>query len=385
MLERVLSRRLDANRRSVLLLGPRQVGKSTLLGSMRPDLVLNLADPGVHRRFVARPELLLEMLRAATSSIKLVMVDEVQKVPALLDAIQVVLDEQPRRFRFLLSGSSARKLKRGQANLLPGRVVVLTMHPLIERELGDAFVLNRALAHGTLPATWMEDDPEQRSQLLRSYADVYLREEVQAEALVRDLGGYARMLDFVAAASGTVVNVNALCRAAEIRHETARRYLDVLEETLVMFRVPAWSGSDRASLIAHPKLYLFDIGVRNALLRRPLDHPLEDERGLLLEHFVAQELFRRTGTLWPEARLFHYRTKHGAEVDFVLEVGRDVWGIEVKAARTASRDMLTGLESLAARSTRVTRRILVCLTDRAARIGDVEVLPLREFLGQLPA
>jgi predicted AAA+ superfamily ATPase len=220
--------------------------------------------------------------------------------------------------------------------------------------------------------------------LLRSYADVYLREEVQAEALVRDLGGYARLLDFVAAASGTIVNVNALCRAAEIQHETARRYLDVLEETLVMFRIPAWSGSDRASLIAHPKLYLFDIGVRNALLRRPLHRPLDDEKGPLLEHFVAQELHRRTGTLWPEARLFHYRTKHGAEVDFVVEVGRDLWGIEVKSARTASPAMFTGLQSLADRTKRLKRKIVVCTTDRRARLGDVEVLPIREFLAELP-
>jgi uncharacterized protein len=279
MFERLLAPRLRATNRSILLLGPRQAGKSTLLGSMQPDVVLNLADPGVHRRYVAHPELLLETLDAAPDTTRVIFIDEVQKVPALLDAIQVVLDASPKRFRFLLSGSSARKLKRGQANLLPGRVVVHAMHPLLEREIGAGFELDRALAHGTLPATWMESDPESRAELLRSYADVYLREEVQAEALVRDLGGYARMLDFVAAASGTIVNVNALSRAAEIRHETARRYLDVLEETLVMFRIPAWSGSDRASLVAHPKLYLFDIGVRNALLRRPLDHPLQDERG----------------------------------------------------------------------------------------------------------
>lgn len=384
MFERLLEPRLRASSRSVLVLGPRQVGKSTLLGSMEPDLVLNLADPGVHRRYVARPELLLETLDAATDSTRTIFIDEVQKVPALLDALQVVLDSKPKRFRFLLSGSSARKLKRGQANLLPGRVVVYAMHPLLERELGDHFTIDRALAHGTLPASWTEDDPERRAELLRSYADVYLREEVQAEALVRDLGGYARMLDFVAAASGTIVNVNALCRAAEIQHETARRYLEVLEETLVMFRIPAWSGSDRASLIAHPKLYLFDIGVRNALLRRPLDRPLDDEKGLLLEHFVGQELQRRTGTLWPEARLFHYRTKHGAEVDFVIEVGRDLWGIEVKAARTASSDMLSGLLSLADRTKRLKRKIVVCTTDRRARLGDVEVLPVREFLAELP-
>ncbi len=383
--ERLLLARLRATTRSVLLLGPRQVGKSTLLALLKPDLTLNLADPGVHRRYVARPELLLETLEATPASTRTVFLDEVQKIPALLDAVQVVLDAKPKRFRFLLSGSSARKLKRGHANLLPGRVLVYSMHPLLERELGKEFQLDRALAHGTLPATWGHDEPAERAQMLRSYADVYLREEVQAEALVRDLGGYARMLDFVAAASGTIVNVNALCRAAEIQHETARRYLDVLEETLVMFRVPAWSGSDRAALISHPKLYLFDTGVRNALLRRPLDRPLHDEKGLLLEHFLAQELHRRVGTLWPEARLFHYRTKHGAEVDFVLEVGRDLWGIEVKSARTASPDMLSGLDSLADRTKRLKRRIIVCTTDRRARIRDVEVLPIREFLAQLPA
>ncbi len=385
MFERLLAPRVRSTPRSVLLLGPRQVGKSTLLGSLEPDLVLNLADPGEHRRYLAHPELLLEVLEAAPDSTRLVFIDEVQKVPALLDAVQVVLDSKPKRFRFLLSGSSARKLKRGQANLLPGRVVIYAMHPLLECELGASFQLHRALAHGTLPATWTEDQPERRAELLRSYADVYLREEVQAEALVRDLGGYARMLDFVAAASGSTVNVNALCRAAEIQHETARRYLDVLEDTLVMFRVPAWSGSDRASLIAHPKLYLFDIGVRNALLRRPLDRPLEDEKGLLLEHFIAQELQRRTGTLWPEARLFHYRTKHGAEVDFVLEVGRELWGIEVKSTRRASSDMLTGLASLADRTRRLKRKILVCMTQRRARLGDVEVLPIRELLRELPS
>lgn len=384
MYERLLEARLRANARSVLLLGPRQVGKSTLLTSLEPDWSLNLADPGAQRRYQARPEQLREALDAAPTSTRTVLIDEIQRVPALLDALQVVIDAKPRRFRFLLSGSSARKLRRGQANLLPGRVLVYALHPLLERELADEFDLERALAHGTLPATWTEEDPAQRAELLRSYADIYLREEVQAEALVRDLGGYARLLDFVAAASGKIVNVNALCRAAEIRHETARRYLDVLEETLVLFRIPAWSGSERASLVAHPKLYLFDLGVRNALLRRPLDSPLDDERGLLLEHFIAQELQRRTGTLWPEARLFHYRTKHGAEVDFVLEVGRDLWGIEVKAARRISPDLLTGLGSLADRTRRLKRKIVVCTTDRRSKIGDVEVFPVREFLDELP-
>ena len=150
------------------------------------------------------------------------------------------------------------------------------------------------------------------------------------------------------------------------------------------FRVPAWSGSERARLVRHAKLYLFDIGVRNALLRRPLDRPLDDERGLLLEHLVACELHRRRGTLWPEAALFHYRTRHGAEVDFVVEVGRELWGIAVKASRRVDRGMLRGLNAFAAANDRVRRRIVVFLGPRRQDLDGVEALPLEEFLSLLP-
>jgi len=149
-------------------------------------------------------------------------------------------------------------------------------------------------------------------------------------------------------------------------------------------RVPAWSGSSRSSAVGHPRLFLFDIGVRNALLRRPLDTPLPDERGILLEHFVACELHRRLRTLWPETALFHYRTRSGAEVDFVLEVGRDLWGIEVKAGHRVTRSMLRGLRSLASRSGRVRRRIVVFLGDRPQLMDGVEVMPLADFLAELP-
>ena len=201
---------------------------------------------------------------------------------------------------------------------------------------------------------------------------------------MRALGGYARLLDLVAAASGTILNLNALCREAGIGYETARRYLEILEDTLLLFRVPAWSGSDRASLVAHPKRYLFDVGVRNALLRRPLDHFLEDEKGLLLEHWIAQELHGRQGELWPEMSLFHYRTRHGAEVDFVLEIGRETWAVEVKASRQVSKLDLGGWASLAQRAGRLKRKLVVFLGNRRQMIEDVEVLPLEEFLALLP-
>ncbi|MFN0205638.1 MAG: ATP-binding protein [Planctomycetota bacterium] len=381
---RAIQKRLISNQRSVLLLGPRQVGKSTLLASLSPDWSLNLASASVYRDYVREPERLERELAAAPATTRTVLIDEVQKLPALLDSIQHVIDNNPKRFRFLLSGSSARKLRRGHANLLPGRIHLFLLHPLLECELGNSFDLERAMAHGTLPGIYAETDADTRAADLRSYTDAYLREEVQAEALVRDLGGYARLLDLVAAGSGNILNLQSLCREAGISYETARRYLEILEDTLLIFRVPAWSGSDRASLIAHPRIYIFDIGVRNALLRRPLDKPLADERGLLLEHIVAYELHNRLSTLWPDAKLYHFRTRNDVEVDFVLEVDRELWGIEVKAARQVSRHDCKGLAALGERTKQLKRQIIVYLGDRAQRIGNVEVLPLIEFLGELP-
>jgi len=384
MYERVLTARLAGGARSVLLLGPRQVGKSTLLAGLHPDWTINVADPATFRDYLTEPQRFGRELESAKRATRLILVDEIQRAPSMLDTIQVAIDRDPRRFRFLVSGSSARKLRRGQANLLPGRVDVHYMHPLLAHELGSEFDLERALAHGMLPGIWAEPDVAQRALTLRSYSDAYLREEVQSEALVRNLGGYARLLDLVAASSGRILNLRSLCGDAGIGYETARRYLEVLEDTLVAFRVSAWSGTVRGSLIAHPKIYLFDIGVRNALLRRPLDRPLDDERGLLFEHFVAGELHGRTGTLWPEMSLHHYRSRGGAEVDFVLSFAREHWGIEVKASRRVDRAGLSGLRSFGETLPRVKRKIVVFLGPRAQRIDDVEVLPLEEFLAELP-
>ncbi len=385
MYERLVASSIQRfKKKSVLLLGPRQVGKSTLLRSLAPDISVDLSSAEAYRKYVGHPERLERELRAGPQAPRTVFIDEVQRVPALLNVVQAILDEAPDRYRFLLSGSSARKLRRGQANLLPGRVLVHALHPLMQAELGAEFNLERALAHGTLPGVYAEADPELRRRMLYSYADTYLREEIQAEALVRDVGGFSRLFDLMATASGRILNLNALCQDAGIVYDTARRYVSVLEDTMVLWRIPAWSGSDRSSLVAHPKVLLFDLGVRNALLRRPLDHPLPDERGLLLEHFIGLELLRRTGSLWPEARLHHFRTRSGLEVDYVLEVGRELWGIEVKASETVGRQDFRGLIGLAAHAKRVKRRIVVYLGEKAQHDEGFEVLPVGEFLSGLP-
>lgn len=385
MFERTHNELIRGSTRSLLLLGPRQVGKSTLLSSLGPDLTVNLAHPTTFREYVAQPERLERELSGLGRDSATVFIDEVQRVPALLDLVQVMLDRRPRRHRFLLSGSSARKLRRGQANLLPGRIHLHHLHPLLACEMGSRFDLDTVLAAGSLPGILSESDARQRNADLQAYADLYLREEVQAEAFVRDIGGYARLLDLVAAASGTILNVNKLSSDAAIRYETTRRYIEILEDTLLAFRVPAWSGTSRASLVAHPKIYLFDLGVRNALLRRPLDRPLADERGLLLEHLVAYELYRRRGPLWPELDLFHFRTKHGLEVDFVVRAGREIWAIEVKSARSISNSMLTSLRRLRDHIPGLSRTILLFLGDRPQRADDVEILPIERFLASLPS
>ena len=385
MFERALEPHLRASTRSLLLLGPRQVGKSTLLGALQPDLTLNLAHPATYREYVAQPERLEREIAALGSGRKTVLLDEVQRVPQLLDLVQVLLDRRPRSVRFLLSGSSARKLRRGQANLLPGRIHLHHLHPLLACEMGGAFDLDQVLAAGSLPGIVSETNADLRAADLRAYADTYLREEVQAESLVREIGGYARLLDLVAVSSGAILNVHKLCNDAAIAYETARRYVEILEDTLLAFRVPAWSGSTRATLVKHPRLYLFDLGVRNALLRRPLDRPLDDERGLLLEHLVAYELHRRSGTLWPELELFYFRTRHAVEVDFVVRFGKETWAIEVKASRSISPTMLSGLRRIEEHVPKLRRRILVFLGERPQRVDGIEVLPLREFLAELPS
>jgi predicted AAA+ superfamily ATPase len=383
--ERALRSTLAQGRHSVLLLGPRQVGKTTLLRSLQPDVVVDLADLGALRRYQQRPEILGEELAALPAKTRLtVLVDEVQRVPAILDVVQAWIDREKGRIRFLLTGSSARKLRRGQANLLPGRVHLHYLHPLLAAEIGAEFDLGRALAHGTLPGVYAERDPAARARTLESYTNLYLREEVQAESLVRDLGGYGRLLDVVAARSGSILNLRALCKDAEIPYETARRYLEVLEDTLIVFRVPAWSGADVRSLVGHPRVFVFDSGVRNALLRRPLDRPLDDERGLLLEHFIAAEIRRRVENAWYGAKLYHFRDRGGAEVDFVLEVGRELWAIEVKSGSDVRDLPRRGFEALAARSKHVKRRIVVFLGSRARRVDDIEILPLASFLAELP-
>ncbi len=376
MLNRTLSL---PERSSCLLLGPRQTGKSTLVRHALPknswtvdllqhDLVLEYhKNPGLFRR---------EAEEKIRSGCRTIFVDEVQKVPALLDAAHELIEA--RKARFILTGSSARKLKRGGANLLAGRAAMRRLHPLTMDEQGSHFSLSRTLRYGSLPAVVTGSDDDAR-ELLRTYAETYLREEIQDEALVRNLGGFARFLDVAAAQCGDILNYSSVGRDAMLATRTVQEYFQILEDTLIGFRLDAWRTSPRARLVTHPRFYLFDTGVTNALARRLTAQPDASQTGRLFEQWIVLECLRRIDYANDEARLFYWRTNHGAEVDLLVEKhGRLRVAVEIKSkARIASAD-LSGLRSFAEAHPRVPC-VLVCTAREEHRIGDVRVLPYRRF------
>jgi predicted AAA+ superfamily ATPase len=283
--------------------------------------------------------------------------------------------------RFILTGSSARKLRRGGANLLAGRADTLRMHPLVVEEHGDRFDLERALRIGALPAVVKAGDDEARS-ILRNYAETYLREEIQAEALVRNLGGFARFLDVAAAQCGDLLNAAAVARDAGLSVRTVHEYFQILEDTLLGFRLESWRKGVRARLVAHPRFYLFDTGVTNALNRR-LTAALDPvTRGRLFEQWLVLECVRMIDYAGSEARLFFWRTNHGVEVDLLVEKhGKLIAAAEIKTARRIAGADLTGLRSFAEENPRVPRFVVTPAAE-PHRLEEVLVTNWRDFLNQ---
>jgi predicted AAA+ superfamily ATPase len=372
-------------KRSVLLLGPRQTGKSTFMSGALPgdawtvDLLrreeyLRYAkEPGAFRR---------EVEEQVRRGVRTIFVDEVQRVPELLDEVHGLIEGS--RLRFLLTGSSARKLRRGGANLLAGRATVLPMHPLVVEEHGAAFDLERALRIGALPAAVDAGDAEAR-ELLRDYADTYLREEIQAEALVRNLGGFARFLDVAAAQCGELLNYASVGRDAGLAARTVQEYFGILEDTLLGMRLDAWRTSVRARLVAHARFYLFDTGVTNALNRRLTAEIDPVTRGRLFEQWLVLECRRLLDYARSEARLFFWRTNTGAEVDLLVEKhGRVRAAVEIKTSRRIGSADLRGLRSFGAEHPGVPR-FVVTPNAKPHRLGDVLVTDWRDFLAQFRA
>lgn len=360
------------------LFGPRGTGKSTWLAERFPDaLRLDLLVPDVARTYSARPERLFELI-AAHPEARVVVVDEVQRVPALLDVVHSSI-ERGGAPRFVLTGSSARKLRRAGVNLLAGRAVVRSLHPFMSAELGARFDLERALKHGLVPLVWDAKDP---SETLRAYVALYLREEVQLEGAVRDIGAFARFLEAISFSHGAVLNTSEVARECEVSRKTVEGYVEVLEDLLLAFRVPAFTKRARRHLAVRPKLYWFDAGVFGSIRPRgPLDRA-EEIGGQALEGLVAQHLRAWIDYGRADASLGFWRTKSGLEVDFVVYGSDCFHAIEVKRSATVHRTDLRALKAFAADYPEAQTR-LVYLGRERLEIDGVRCLPCADFLAEL--
>jgi predicted AAA+ superfamily ATPase len=374
-----IRRLLDPPRQSFFLLGPRGTGKSTwvrheLTGSHRIDLL----DQAVYHAYLARPGQFADELRAVPPGTTVV-VDEVQRVPALLNEVHRFMEE--RRMRFVLCGSSARKLKQHGTNLLAGRALRRQLHPFVPAELGKAFDLAAALTVGTLPVIWQAPSPW---DALVAYVQLYLREEIQAEALVRNLPGFVRFLPIAALFHGQTLSVAALARDAEVSRTTVAGYLEILEDTLLAFRLPAYEGGMRVRERRHPKLYWVDAGVVRAI-RRQRGAPAPEEQGALFEGWIANllRIHDDYGELFDEWYCWAPGEAARTEVDFLLRRGRDWIAIEAKSATRAEADQLRGLRAIEGlRGLR--RRILVYRGPRRMTTADgIEVWPVGHLLEAL--
>lgn len=389
MKARWVADRIASRRQSVLLLGPRQVGKSTLCRALAPALYVDLALQPEFLAYARDPSRLPRAI-AALDGPALVVIDEIQKLPELLDTVQALIDRQRSRLRFVLTGSSARKLRRGGANLLPGRIVLERLDPLSVLEIApspaDRFDLDRALQIGMLPGIQLGDD--EAVDVLGTYADTYLREEIQAEALTRSIGSYARFLDTIAVSSGQWINYAKLASDAEIAKETLRRYVQLLDDTLLVLRLPSWRPRRDTSrrILQRERVLLFDVGVRNALLGAHRRRIAADRVGETFEQWVILQVAYLDRGLRKGWTLSAYRSEHGAEVDVVVERDDDVVAIEVKAGRTVSPRDTRGLRSLAevAGRRKPLRRWIVYRGEQRQRFEDgTEVWPVVEALHAL--
>lgn len=375
----VYPRILRAPTTSFFLLGARGVGKSTWAGLRYGDARrFDLLDEGLYQRLLAEPELFAGMLRTVAEG-EWVVVDEVQRIPGLLNEVHRFMEE--RRLQFALLGSSARKLKTAGTNLLAGRALWKTMLPLVPEELDGDFDLERALRFGTIPLVWTAEDPR---ATLEAYVQLYLREEIKAEALVRNLPGFARFLPVAALFHGEAVNVSSIARDAGVARTTIAGYLDILEDTLLAWRLPAFEAKLRVRERKHPKLYWIDSGLVRAV-KRQLGPVGAEERGALLEGWIHTLLrvYGQERELFEDIHYWSPLQARGVEVDFLLRRGRELLALEVKAAQKYSRSQLGGLKAIG-ELPNVIRRILVYGGVDQLEVADgVEVWPVEHFLDAL--
>ena len=360
------------------LWGPRQTGKSTLLRHHYPGgRWIDLLKSDEFRRYATRPELLRQEVEAkAPDRSRQIVIDEIQKVPALLDEVHWLMEN--RRLHFALCGSSARKVRRGAANLLGGRAIRYELRGLTGRELGRDFELDRLLNRGYLPRIHQSARPR---RLLDAYVADYLKEEIAAEGLARNLPAFSRFLDVAALSDTEPINFSNVARECGVSSHTAKAYFGILEDTLLGRWLPAWRKRRKRRLVGAPKFYFSDVGVVNRLARRGEIVRGSELYGKAFENWIHHELAAYAAYAEFDGVLTHWRLPSGVEVDFVL--GDMMLAVEAKATARVGRHHLKGLRSLM-REHDVGRPVIVCLESRPRREPDgIEVMPAETFVRRL--
>jgi predicted AAA+ superfamily ATPase len=377
----MLKRVLKAPEQTFFLLGPRGSGKTTWLRATFSDAhVIDLLSEETYQRLLASPGQFADELRAVPAG-RWVIVDEVQRLPSLLNEVHRFIEERGQNF--VLCGSSARKLKRGGVNLLAGRALYRSMHPFVPEELGQQFDLEEILRYGTLPIVW---DSTAKQETLSAYAQLYLKEEIQAEALVRNLPGFARFLPIAALFHAQTVNVTNIAREAGVARTTVTGYLDILEETLLCFRLRAYETKLRVRERKLPKWYWCDPGIVRGM-KRVTGTIAPEERGALFEGIVAQLLRAYKDYRGICDDIYYWATsgRSTMEVDFILVRGSDLIAIEAKSGNTFADAWCKGLRAIGPLEG-LRRRIVVYPRGPVMRTKDgIDVLPFKHFAEELAA
>ncbi len=360
---------------SFFLFGPRGTGKSTILKDTFEDaLYIDLLDNEDFRIFSAYPEKISEVV-AAHKKKKVIIVDEIQKVPDLLSQIHLLMETYKDK-QFILTGSSARKLTKKGTNLLAGRAYKKTMHPFTANELGEKFNIEEALEFGLIPVVY---DSADKKDALNAYVDLYVREEVMMEGLTRNIGNFSRFLETVSFSQGCQVNVSNIARECQIERKTVESYITILEDLLLAERIPVFTKKARRNLAVHPKFYFFDTGLYKKLRPSgPLDR-VEEIGGPALEGLVYQHIKAYVENKRSDAKIFFWRTKSGNEVDFII-YGKDIFSaVEVKSSVNLRPKDFNGLKSFS-EDYPMSKSIMVYTGKKKFMKNDVLVVSVEEFI-----
>ena len=373
MLERILKIKNELEG-SIFLFGARQTGKSTALRQQLPDAIyIDLLDTKLRNRFNRNPGVLYEMLQDEPEG-TLVVIDEIPEVPELLNEVHRLISEQ--QHIFILCGSSARKLKRKGRNTLGGRALPVYFYPFVSAEIPD-FDIDRAVNYGMIPSHYLAKNPLRN---LEAYIEVYLKEEIKEEALVRNLNTFQRFLEVAALTDGEMINNNNIAQDCGVSATTVNSYFDILEDTLIGYRVPAFRHVMKRKLLQAPRFYYFDVGVANHLLHRKELVRGTPEYGHAFEHLVIQELYAWLHYTHSDETLSYWRTYTGMEVDAVIGDARVA--IEIKSVEEVMTKHLKGLKTFGEEHPQ-SRRIIVSLDPINRRKEDVECIYVLDFFKEL--